>query len=207
MTESFLSRNSQYSIIFKGYLYYQFHSFVLRNKCFFLRFLVLMLWHKYCLLVHHITISNCSTSMTSSIYALPFVKENNIMALFNIFHSLFQHNRSSFLRSSQTVTSQSRRPPLVHSRSFAPASLMAENCEDYDDIDSSHFFSPGAVSTTSAVIYVKPSCSWCCMLVAEINDRHVYMQASQQCFQWIHFFLNIAFSRNGNISYLQFMHE
>ncbi|XP_071814602.1 inactive rhomboid protein 1-like isoform X2 [Apostichopus japonicus] len=57
-----------------------------------------------------------------------------------------RHNRSSFLRSSQTVTSQSRRPPLVHSRSFAPASLMAENCEDYDDIDSSHFFSPGAVS-------------------------------------------------------------
>lgn len=54
-----------------------------------------------------------------------------------------RQNRS-LLKSSQA--SSSRRPPLVHSRSFAPASLVAGNYDDYDDVDSSHFFSPAAVS-------------------------------------------------------------
>lgn len=49
----------------------------------------------------------------------------------------------SLLRSSQTPSS---RPPLVHSRSFAPASLIADTYDDEDEIDSAHFFSPGVVS-------------------------------------------------------------
>ena len=61
---------------------------------------------------------------------------------------------SDFLQQPKTAPKQSvshdclvqQRPPLLHSRSFAPASMCVDY-EDDDDLDSTQFFSPGAVSS------------------------------------------------------------